>query len=338
MKFTKMFNSKGELLRTDTSEQNFCPQDKRLRDLNILASELYEALAPFKLSPKTFDYIIEPYGMEDRLIWFSKVRLEGDSDLVKLSQKAIKDPDYEYQDKEQEAVFRSIFQNTENGKAVWYLLSAETICLTRNMCDMKVIKAEAEKPAPYHAFMEEAKTNRITKDELVLAEATDKRKYLACEKNYNDVRFLFQAALTRSEDDVLDGYIQVGVNRYKKKLLADRDEFSNEKTYALMLLNDSRYEQQYEVFNKLKLWGVKEARIDENRIDFSYKGNRFIIKVGEQVGEAYISKDPVHSSPIFQMNGKIIESVDALKEAVMNGECFAPSPLWWDEVKALCDK
>lgn len=337
VKFTNMYDSKGKLIQTSDSAPSFCPQDKRLRDLGVLAYELLEALAPFKLNPKTFDYIIQPYGMDDRLIWFSKVRLEGDSDLVKLSQTAIKNPDFEYQDAEQEATFKSIFQNMESSKSVWYLLSAETICLTRNMCDAKIIKAEAEKPIPYQLFMDNAKANRITRDELVLGKATDKCKYLAHEKDYNDVRFLFQTALLRSEDDVLDGYIQVGLNHFKKKFLSGADECSNEKTYALMLLNDSRYEEQYEIFKKLKLWGGKEARINGERINISYKNNCMLVKAAgyEQTGEIYICKDPVHEFPVFQMNGKIINGIDAVKAAIESGECFAPSPLWWDEVKAL---
>lgn len=337
IKFTNMFDSKGNLVRTNTSDLSFCPQDKRLHDLSVLAYELLETLEPFKPNPKTFDYIIQPYGMDDRVIWFSKVKLEGDSDLVKVSQTAVKNPDYEYQDKEQEAMFKSIFQNMENGKSVWYLLSAETICLTRNMCDMKIIKAEAEKPVPYQMFMDNAKVNRITRNESVLGKASDKCKYLAHEKDYNKVQFLFQSALLRSEDDVLDGYIQAGLNRFKKRFLSERDELSNEKTYALMLLNDSRYENQYEIIEELKRWGGKEARIDGERIGISYKNNCVFIRVKskEQVGEVYIAKDPVHDSPVFQMNGKIINSIDDLKKSIESGECFAPSPLWWDEVKAL---
>lgn len=335
IKFTNMFNSKGDIVRTNTSKIDFCPQDKRLHDLNVLGHELLEALAPFKLSPKTFDYVIQPYGMDDRLIWFSKVKLESDSDLVKASQTAIKNPNYEYQDKEQEAVFKSIYQSTEGEKVVWYLLSAETICLTRNMCDMKIIKAEAEKPVPYQTFIEDAKENRITKEELTLGKATDKRKYLAYEKNYNDVRFLFQTALPRYENDVIDGYIQLGLINFNKKFLADCDSFSNEKTYALMLLNESPYEKQFEIFNKFKLWANKEAKIDGNRVAVSYNRNCMTIRVKEQICGIYISKDPIHDSPIFQINGKIIENVDDLKKIVESGECFSPAPLWWDEVLAI---
>ena len=37
----------------------------------------------------------------------------------------------------------------------------------------------------------------------------------------------------------------------------------------------------------------------------------------------------------IRVNGKIINNVDDLKKSIESGECFAPSPLWWDEVKAL---
>ncbi len=332
IKYTNMYNSKGKIIRTNTSSLNFCPQDKRLQALSTLANKLLETLSPFNPTPKTFDFVIQPYGMEDRLIWFSKIKLEGDSELVKLSQSAVSNPDYQYQDAEQESIFKSVFSSFENGKTNWYLLNAETICLTRNMCDMKIIKAEAEKPIPYHTFIKESKTNRITRDALVMAVASDKRKYLAHGKNYNDVRFLIQSALSRSENDVLDGYIQAGLNLFKKEHIIDCDEYSNKKSHALMLLNDSRYEkgEQFQVCNILKLWGTKEVK----HTTVSYTGNLMQIKKDDKITEVYVSKSPDSDIPIFQVNGTIIKGIDNLKRAILSGN-FAPAPLWWDEVKTL---
>lgn len=337
VQFTDMFNSKGELVRTNTSKINFASQQVRKDELGLLAAELFEMLTQFKIHPKAFDFALQPYGMDDRLLWFSKMKLEGDSDLVKFSQTAVKNPDYQYKDRNEEAIFKSVVQHKEDGKVVWYLLNVEAICLTRNMQDMRYIKAELEEPIPYFEFMERSKENRISKEELAMEETTDKIKYLAYGKNYFDVRFMLQYAITRKDaDDVIDGYIQTGLNHYRKKYLEGCDEWSNDKTYFLMLMNDSRCEEQYSIYERLKKWCNKPP--SGERVAVSYRGNRMILRQGDKNGEIFVSKDPIRETPIFLVNGKVVEDTDSLKAIIESGDVFGLAPLWWDEIKALNKK
>lgn len=338
MKFTAMCDSKGTLLKVNTSEIAFRPMDKRIEDLNIFRVEMLKALSPFEPSSRTFDLQLQPLGLEDRLIWFTKLKLEGDSELVKESQTAVKDPDYVYDSDEQEATFKSVFSVFENGKTNWYLLNVESICLTRNISDMQFIDAKLEAPIPYRAFMDKSEQSRITTEEMVLKELSDKFKFLAPNKDYHNVEQTMATALLRYEGDTIDGYIQTGMKAFVEKHIGDRDRDSNDKTFALMYLNDCRYMkgEQFGIYNELKAWVdsdpvTKAACIRAG----NFRGNRMKVYRSNQPAEVYICKHPIHETPMFLSNGSILDGMDSIKNFIREQKCFEIAPLWWDEIKLL---
>lgn len=338
MKFTTMCDSGGSLLKVNTSDINFRPMDKRIADLNVFRVEMLKALSPFEPSSRTFDLQLQPFGLEDRLIWFTKLKLEGDSELVKESQKAIKDPDFIYDSEEQEATFRSVFSVFENGKTNWYLLNVESICLTRNIYDMQFIEAKLEAPVPYQAFMDRSERSRITAEEMALKELTDKFKFLAPNKDYRNVEQTMATALSRYEGDTIDGYIQTGMKAFVEKHIGDRDKNSNDKTFALMYLNDSRYSkgEQFEVYKELKAWVEEDSAMKEAHIRAgNFRGNRMMIYKSNQPAEIYICKHPIHETPMFLSNGSVLDGMDSIRNFIREQKCFEIAPLWWDEIKLL---
>lgn len=336
MKITDMFDSSGTVVKANTSQIQFMPQNERINGLNKLRVILLPALIPYDANERTFDLMLQPCGFEDRLLWFSKLRLEGDSDLVKQSQNAVKNPDFVYQNEEQKALFHSVFSAFEKGKTNWYLLNAETICLTRNMYDMKFIKAEREAPLPFYSFIERSKTNRISKEELILKEITDKIQYLAPNKDYSDVRFVIQTALPRAEGDKLDGYIAAGLHKFQERELEGCDEYSNDKTYALMLLNDCRLDkgEQFPIYQELRTWVKRNPMLRGTSVS-SYRENFIRLVSGDNMAEIYICGHPVHGTPVFQVNGTILNGMDEIKAFIENGKCFDAPPPWWQTVTGM---
>lgn len=333
MKFTNMVDSEGNILTVNASSFRFATQQDRIQGVNRLRHTMLSALSPFSPDDYSFDWAFQPFGFDDYLLWFTKVRFEGDSPLVKQSQRAIRDPDFQYKDAEQESIFKSVHSAYEKGKTNWYLVYREGIHLTRNMYDMNYVDAELIPPVPIHTFVQMTDENTISEVELHLEELSDKLMYRSAGNDYHNPKCFVQHAFTRQDGDQFDGYVMAGLKQYKE-LLRGRDAHSNLKTTALFYLNDCRFpEGVYEMYQTLKKQ-VNQKSPNSPAIT-NYRGNCVNVCMGEKRTVIFICKHPIHENAVYMINGIRFEKPEELAAYIKSGKCFETPPLWWDEVKCL---
>lgn len=326
---TYAVDSSGKTVKAHMENWYFAPENKRLEAINKVRLAVLPYLRPFGANDKTFSVAMQPYGYEDRLIWFTKIHAESDSNIVKSSQNALRNKNYVFESKAEEYLFNSVLSVTENGKTNWYLLYAESLCFTRNMYDKKIINAVFEDPVPYKEFITTYKEMRISKKEMILEERTDKMKYLSPMVDFEKPEKLIEIALTRTADKNLDAYFKESLKGFFQAV-ENRDKESNTKTMLLMYLTDNAANKRdaFTFYTDLRTWINEEYT--GNIEDTSCIDN--IIKLNNAKDEAdiYVCKRSEYTDEyIFVVNGRVFDEAERLKEYVKSGKCFEKAPDWW---------
>lgn len=322
-------DSNGNFVRINMTCLHFAPEQKRLDAMNAIRLAILPYLRPFGANDKTFSAALQPFGYEDRLIWFTKIFAESDSDIVKRSQNALNNKNYIYADKDEEYLLRSVFPTTEDGSTRWYLLYAESLCFTHNIYDKKLISAVFEDPVPYYEFIEKNREMRISKREIVLEERTDKMKYLSAKIDFEDPVNVLDIALSRTDEKNLDAYFREGLKELLQAV-EKRDKDSNRKTMLLIYLADNAVNEQEasRVCAEFGTWtGIASS-----------KGNIITVSDGNDEADIFVCKEPDDQRYLFISKGNIFENTELLKEYIQSGQCFEKAPDWWDTILSMTGK
>lgn len=319
----KVFDSKGNL--QDFQKIHTVTQQHSLGGLNQLRLTLLPYLAKLGANDYTFDYVFQPLYLEDRLLCFTKLYVEGDNPLIRIAKEAQKNPDYEYTDDNQKAIFNSVYNIMENGKNAWYVLYAETVCLTRNMYDGQYISVNQEMAIPFYAFYEQAKKEMLTPEELTLGKEIYKKMFVSTGKAYSKPETLLRIALPRREDNNYDGYMAAGLKKYRELYLTDRDAYSNKKTEILACMQDNicKKNETYEFFREIqgKLKGVS----------FHYEDNMIIVAAQKNKGRIFVYKNSKDAPLSFISNGQFFKKTEDLEQYINEGKIFEKEK-WFEEM------
>ena len=236
-------DSSGNILKVNMANLHYAPINKRLDAMNTIRLKVMPYLRSFGANDKTFSTAIQPFGYEDRLIWFTKIHADSDSSIVKTSQNALNNQNFVFKNKAEEYLLRSVVCDKQSGTTGWYLLYAESLCITRNIFDKKIISAVFEEPVPYERFVIQNREMRISKKEMVLETKTDKMKYLSPNIDFENKESILKIALTRSGDMNLDAYFKEGIKDFLQAIEV-RDKESNRKTQLLLYLSNNAAEKE----------------------------------------------------------------------------------------------
>lgn len=322
----KAFDSGGVL--QDFDKIHLVSQQHSLGGLNQLRTTLLPYLAKLGANDYTFDYVFQPLYLEDRLLCFTKLYVEGDNPLIRIAKEAQKNPDYEYQDEQQKAIFNSVFNTMENGKNAWYVLYAETVCLTRNMCDGQYISVNQEMAVPYYSFFEQAKKEMLTEQELTMEKEIYKKMFVSTGKAYIKPETLLKIALPRKKDNNYDGYMAAGLKKYRELYLSGRDAYSNKKSELLSLIKDSvcRQSETFEFFRDL------QHRLKD--VSFHYEDNMITVAAQKNKGRVFVFKESKDSPLGCIANGQIFKKPEDLEKYISDGKIFEKVD-WFEQMNDL---
>ncbi len=333
MKVSYAADSSGNIIAVHNDIKPLKNINLKLR-LSEMQSLLNEIILLFgnkgiNISEKTFDFMIQPLYTEDCLLFFTRTMLSSSSDEVKLSNSLKNKPDFVFRSSDEEDRLKSIFSTEENGKTVWWLLSAERVIVERNLYDGKPIGIKAGAPIPYHWFTKNINKIAVGQSDIEKTFFCNKYRFFGnSERNYFNVSEIMKTSIVRSFD--FDNKVEHIIGQIKEtNNLSDKDVFSNRKNLCLWLINDRKTDNIFEDYSEIKLYLKKNYPMT---VGIHYKDNAIIFGMdiyGKQT--VYVCSSFDNSDRhLYIIGGHIFFNIDELKNAIAKTDCFTQKK-WYAE-------
>ena len=223
------FNSEGIAVTCEKIKVQPDTLHSKLTELQQLSDKMTILLNKNGIVVSAFDMMIQPFGNEEQLLFFSKEQLPSDGELVKQAGFAKHHPNYFTEHPEEEYFLKSIYGIVENGKVAWYLLMADFFCLTRNIADNKWITIQ-HRAIPYYQFVSELSDIMIRKEDNEQHDVNGRYKFYSKEKEKKSPTLILQTAVAR--DAQYQQNIDTSLNLYRLIAMDSVDSFSNEKQHT----------------------------------------------------------------------------------------------------------
>lgn len=316
-------DSKGELHNIE-SEPNICDlvsMKQRISTLYQLAGKLVPVLKKcgFDINDdkfkETFDYLLQPFGVHECIVYFVKTPMSSTSDDVKLAHLLKNDPEKArlvrsdisngLKTQLSDDTLLSIISTKENGENTkWWLLNAVIIEVERNKFDGKIISINPEKLIPYHKFheifngkiievknksneegTEKAKeeneeTGQIKKKTVIKREGNLNKFYVysPSERDLLDEKAVIDSSIMYQygTDEVRFEKIREYLNKVLYPMQCKLDKYSNTRSGCLNYIMSNPLKSMFPVYNKIKTELLKIKEVST----VYYKNSRIFFTLG----------------------------------------------------------
>ena len=279
---------------------------------------------------KGFCYMIQPFYIMERVVFFAKTEFSSSSQAVKLANEMDKHPEI-YIDKERVDFLKSIIPEEKAGKTRWYFLNVCGISFERNLYDCKRINIKYIPPVPYAQFVRNLQDMLVTRNDMEKVEACPRYKYFANGVDIWDTEVILEKAFVRDLDSRLVSKFDQTViditDVYRMQHFAGRDVFSNKATLCLMAINEGNkhiYDIYLEVKNCIK-------KTFKNAQNISYKGNCITASIENNKLLTIFVSDVENKD--FIIGGETITGIDALKNFIQSPMAFQEASWFAEKVK-----
>jgi hypothetical protein len=336
MNFSHAVLSDGTVQRN--TKEGYAPIGNRQQELANIAKVAsdYAKKNGISIEASIFDYMIEPQGSRDKLLFFLKEQLPSDGYLVKLAGLLNEKPEVEQSlrkdhnlNDEQIFLLKSIFEGTEDGKRVWFALYAETMTLERNIVDGKAINISLDEAESYDSFI--SRLPSILQNKV--GDGSGYRFFSPSGRDVRDIHVVESIAFKKDRHDLLCYVLRKFTEAVNSKIFWNKDNLSNKKSYFLWLVNNNKPTNRtcFTAFRDLQLL-IKKRYADKNR-GFNYNGSYMKLQTEEHADLLmYVAANPNKDSAVCIIaNGKIFSSVELMFEAIKDGTAYQKCD-WYDSI------
>ena len=320
-------------LADSANEIRLIPVGVRVNELKVFAEELKQLLEydGINTNSMSFFYMVQPFGTEERAVFFTKTEFNSSSTAVKIAGDLKSHPEI-LADRDKAEYFQSIVPVTGKGLRQYFLLSIGYVSFERNLYDCKRIMTSYTPPIPYRRFLS------IMKDELITQEALDEKqlsplyKVISEDVKLTDPDTMLSYAVhrdLRKEGSEFDKYVVNALGAYEKVNRYDlKYKKSNQSTMCLLAINAQNsniYNEYKQIKNCIKktLKGAYNIRYKRNKITAHLEdGNELTIYV-KTTGE----------NAQFVINGNLVQGIDNFKKYLLSDQLFSEQEWFRDKVQ-----
>ena len=334
-------NSSGEVLDASrVTPVHITPLPERTQELQNLRMDISEIFQneELLLQPTDFDIVMQPFYQTEKLVFFTRERIEASDPRVRQSVHIRENPDYHFKDESLDKQLRSIFPVKEGGHKAWYILSAEIFAAERNLTDGNYIQIQASVPVLYHQFLQDLSRQMISREELNQCTRNNAMslKYTMeslSGRDYQKPEKIAETALDRITvypDDRMDSAIDKSLDfLYEKYGIHERDAHSNQKMVCLHQICDGERDvvMEYELYTQIKRF-LKQQVPGTNGI--CYKENAIFFRMPEEPRGTIFIANP--KTKLFNAGGTTIRGIETLKTAILNKSVLHEKD-WFQEIK-----
>lgn len=284
-------------------------------------------------------YMIQPYYITDRILFFTKTQLTKDSNVIKN----LNDPSYKCGSEEENDYLKSIISEEENGSKSWWYIEVLSLALYRNLFDCEWIEAGMTIPLSYHTVFKNISDSIMPDIDYSNAKGLDKRYYIS-EKDgtafdYKNIQAVSKRAIECMGYNRIDETLYHLVRQYSKDTgISEKDRFSNDKQLSLLIAKGKiDTNVLYNVYETVKKY-LNDLYLDT--IDkVKYKGNTVYFTHNDVLQTVYLSASLYGTADIsFVINGNIINGTQKFLEALRNEAIYNKQKWFDDEVVPLLTK
>lgn len=284
-------------------------------------------------------YMIQPYYITDRILFFTKTQLTKDSNVIKN----LNNPSYKCGSEEENDYLKSIISEEENGSKSWWYIEVLSLTLNRNLFDCEWIEAGMTIPLSYHTVFKNISDSIMPDIDYSNAKGLDKRYYIS-EKDgsafdYKNIQAVSKRAIECMGYNRIDETLYHLVCQYSKDTgISEKDRFSNDKQLSLLIAKGKiDTNVLYNVYETVKKYlnDLYPDTIDKVK----YKGNTVYFTHNDVLQTVYLSASLYGTADIsFVINGNIINGTQKFLEALRNEAIYNKQKWFDDEVVPLLTK
>ena len=317
----------------------FVPLPEKQQTLQNLSERVAETFREHRILAENnvFDFLIQPFYTEERLLFFTKEKLEASDIRVRQSANLKRNPSYHYNNKGLELQLRSIYPCKEGNKTNYYLLNIESFVMERNFTDGEYIRIKADVPIPYFGFYQNLEKSLLGKDEAqkIINMNGISPKYILESPSgrvYTDPENLLQKAILRDKpyptalmDKAIDAAQDMLMLQYG---MQHRDPNSNHKMFCLHQIVDCKRDEkkEFEIYNKFKKFLKTEL---PGTVGICYKKNAIYFRVNNERKVIFIvNAEKEH----FNIGGYSVKGFEAMQDMFRKGTAFKETE-WFEDIK-----
>ena len=343
MKITYTVDSNGVI----SSEFNKAPInikkfDARKKDLEEVLRKIILNLEDEypSINENSAVYMIQPYYITDRILFFTKTQLTKDSNVIKN----LNDATYKCGSEEEEDYLKSIVsEEDDNGTKNWWYIEVLSLTLRRNLYDCEWIEAGMTIPLSYHTVFKNISDSIMPNVDYNHENGLDKRYYIS-EKDgspfdYENIKAVSKRAIECMGYSQIDETLYHLIRQYSKDVgISDKDRFSNDKQLSILVAKgkiDTKV--LYNLYETIKRY-LNELYPDT--IDkVKYNGNTVYFPYEEKLQTIYLSASLYGTADIsFVLNGNVINGTQKFLEALRNKSIYEKNEWFDNEIVPLLNE
>lgn len=343
MKFTYTVDSNGVISsKFNKTPINIKKFDARKKDLEEVLRKIILNLEDEypSINENSAVYMIQPYYITDRILFFTKTQLTKDSNVIKN----LNDDSYKCSSEEEEDYLKSIVaEEDDNGTKSWWYIEVLSLALRRNLYDSEWIEAGMTIPLSYHTVFKNIRDSIIPDIDYNQANSLDKRYYIS-EKDgslfdYENIKAVSKRAIECKGYSLIDETLYHLVRQYSKDAgINDKDRFSNDKQLSILVAKgtiDTKvlynlYETIKRYLNELYPDTIDKVKYKGNTVNFPYK---------DKLQTIYLSASLYGTADIsFVLNGNVINGTQKFLEALRNKSIYEKNEWFDNEIVPLLNE
>lgn len=333
-----VIDSKGQTVALPDNQSviRLIPQEIKEKELSTFSKEFINTLNNKGLNSnnKEFLFMIQPFYIMERLLFFTKTEFSSSSQAVKLANEIEKHPEI-LANREQTEFLRSIIPEDCHGRTRWYFLNVGCIDFERNLYDCKRLNAEYVLPIPYSKFIKELEPLLVTQNDIDSENICPRYQLVTNGIDLYDksklLSLAFERDITNNQDSHFDTLIFEMLEDYNAKRHALRDITSNQSTKCLLIINENNKYIYYPVYREVK--NIIKKIFKDACCNVQYKKNCISACFLNDNKKLVLYVSGTNEKPQFLLGGRIIVGIKALKEALQNENVFQETQWFVEKVK-----